>query len=319
MPIKIPDNLPAHAVLEQENIPLITQSDALRQDIRPLQIGLLNLMPDKIKTETQILRALGGTPLQVDVTLLRTASYVGTNTPEEHLQAFYQTLDNIEGRYFDALIITGAPVEHLDFEDVDYWQELQKIMTWAQSHVFSTMFICWGAQAGLYHYYGVNKKAKEQKIFGVFPHKKTANSRLLSGFDDQFHVPVSRYTLVTKEEIDKVKDLQILAISEQDDLCLVQDAKRRRVFMFNHLEYDLETLGLEYKRDQNAGKDTDVPANYYPDNNPQLQPEMNWRAHRTLLFHNWINLIYQGTPYDMEDIPNYATHGWDGMRSGKTS
>lgn len=304
MPIKIPNDLPARAVLEQERVPVISETMALRQDIRPLQIALLNLMPEKIKTETQLLRVLGATPLQVEMTLLRPASHTPKNTPQEHLTAFYQTWEEVRDRRFDALIVTGAPVEHLPFTEVAYWEELTAILDWTRSHVFGTLSICWGAQAALHHFHGLPKHEVGSKRFGVFPHRVVRPFEpLVAGFDDTFLVPVSRYTEIRHADLSAAPDLDVLVESEESGLCLLQDVARRRVYMFNHLEYDAETLLAEYRRDRDAGRDTALPFNYFPHDDPAQAPRLTWRAHRHLLFGNWLNLIYQGTPYDLADLP----------------
>ncbi len=303
MPIKIPNNLPAYEILEQERVAIIRQSDAVRQDIRPLQVAILNLMPDKISTETQLLRVLGTTPLQLEVTLLRTDSYVGKNTSKEHLSTFYKVFSDIKAHKFDALIVTGAPVETLDFEKVDYWAELTEILEWSKSNVFSSMFICWGAQAALHHFHGVPKHEVSAKKFGVFKHHVVKPfDPIITGFDDHFHVPVSRHTEVRHEDIAAIEELEVLASSEDSGLCLVSEPTARRVYMFNHLEYDAETLKGEYKRDIEAGTDVNIPHNYFPDDDPTKEPYVSWRAHRNLLFGNWINMVYQGTPYNLDDL-----------------
>lgn len=303
MPIKIPDDLPARAVLDRERVPVITEGMALRQDIRPLQIALLNLMPEKIKTETQLLRVLGATPLQIEMTLLRPATHESRNTPQEHLTAFYTTWDAVRDRHFDALIVTGAPVEHLPYEDVTYWRELAAILDWTKSNVYSSLYICWGAQAALHHFHGVPKHDVGAKRFGVFRHRTLRPFEpLTTGFDDFFHVPVSRYTEVRHADVAAVPSLEILVESSESGLCLIQETAARRVYMFNHLEYDAETLLGEYRRDRDAGLSTALPFNYFPDDDPELAPRMTWRAHRTLLFGNWINMVYQGTPYELDRL-----------------
>ena len=311
MPIKIPEDLPGRAILEQERIPLIFEEQALRQDIRPLQVALLNLMPDKIQTETQLLRALGGTPLQIEITLLHTASHTSKNTPAAHLAAFYQTPEDVSERRFDAMIVTGAPVGHLPFEDVSYWNELQHVMQWAEDHVYSCFFICWGALAAVHHYYDIPKTILPQKRFGIFPHKvHNPFEPLTAGFDNVFNVPVSRHTEVNADKVRQHAALDILIESDKSGLCLVQDAATRRVFMFNHLEYDAETLKREYDRDAAAGENPQLPHNYFPDDNPAQKPVMSWRAHRTLLFHNWINMVYQGAPFNLDKLPG-TPPGWE--------
>ena len=303
MPIKIPNHLPARAVLDRERVPVIIEDVALRQDIRPLQIALLNLMPDKVRTETQLLRVLGTTPLQIEMTLLRAANHESRNTPIEHLTAFYKIWNEVRDRRFDALIITGAPVEHLPFAEVHYWDELTQIFEWTKSNVYSGLFICWGAQAALHYFHGVPKYDVGEKRFGVFRHRVLKPFEpLTAGFDDFFFVPVSRYTEVRHRDVATVPDLEILVESKESGICLIQDFARRRVYMFNHLEYDAETLLGEYRRDRDAGLGTALPFNYFPDNDLELAPRLTWRAHRNLLFGNWINMIYQGTPYDLAEL-----------------
>ena len=303
MPIKIPNDLPARAILEEERVPIIGEREALHQEIRPLRVALLNLMPDKIRTETQMLRALGSTPLQVEVTLLRTSSYTGRNTPIAHLLAFYDTWDEIKDQTFDALVVTGAPVEQMAFEDVLYWEELTALMDWAERRVHSSFYICWGAQAALYHHYGVPKFPLEHKIFGVYSQRVTSRGTPVTvGFDDEFLMPVSRYTEVRLADVEKVADLDVLAISDRSGLCMLEDRARRRIFVFNHLEYDADTLKREYFRDLEAGLEIHPPEHYFPGDDPDQSPKVTWRAHRSLLFGNWINEIYQTTPFDIGKI-----------------
>lgn len=303
MPIKIPYDLPARAVLETERVPLIYEKTALKQDIRPLRVALLNLMPDKISTETQILRAIGATPLQIEMTLLRTASYTGKNTPATHMDAFYKNWESIKEERFDAMIVTGAPVEHLIFEDVIYWKELTSILEWSRKNVFSTFFICWGAQAALYHFYGIPKIDMPKKLFGLFRHKRLVyDDPLVTGFDDEMIVPVSRHTGVSATDIQNHEQLRILLDHSETGPCLVHDDARHEIFMFNHLEYEAETLKNEYERDRQAGLPIDLPKEYFPDDNPALTPSVSWRAHRNLLFGNWINMVYQGTPFDLSEL-----------------
>lgn len=304
MPIRIPDKLPAKKTLESENIFVMTGSRATQQDIRPLEIAVLNLMPTKIETETQLARLLGSTPLQVNLTLLTTKSYKAKNTAADHLIDFYTTWDKIRDKKYDGLIITGAPVEQLDWQDVDYWQELTQILDWSLTHVHSCFFICWGAQAALQHFYGVPKHATPAKQFGIYAHKVIKkNAILLRGFDDAFWVPVSRHTETRREDIAKIKELEILAESKESGLYLLRDKKRRHIFSFNHAEYDPETLKAEYDRDIKRGLSIAVPANYFPDDNPAKAPLVRWRAHAHLLFANWLNYyVYQDTPYDLGDI-----------------
>ena len=304
MPIKIPNDLPAVQTLADENIFVMTETRAITQAIRPLRIVLLNLRPKKIETETQISRILGNTPLQIELTLIRMQSHQSQNTTQEHLLAFYKTFDDIRHEKYDGMIITGAPVELLDFEQVDYWEELCEIMDWSKTNVHSTLHICWGAQAGLYHHYGIQKHTLPKKLFGVFPHKADyAKSMLLRGFDGVFYVPHSRYTAVKREDIEKIDNLRILASSEQAGVHIVAAIGGRQFFLMGHCEYDPLTLDAEYRRDAAAGLGTLPPANYYPDNDPGREPIINWRAHGSLLFINWLNyFVYQSTPYDLKDI-----------------
>lgn len=304
MPIRIPDSLPASKTLESENIFVITENRALHQDIRPLKLLILNLMPTKIVTETQLLRKLSNTPLQVEIDLLRTISHDSKNVDSSHLHSFYVGHDDIRDRYYDGMIITGAPVENLDFDKVDYWPELCEIMEWSKTHVHSTFHICWGAQAGLYYHYGIPKYSLPKKMFGIYNHKILKPiSPFFRGFDDSFNAPHSRYTEVRAEDIEKVPDLELLAVSDEAGVFAVKNQKSRQFFIFGHPEYDRETLALEYERDIKAGKTIDVPANYYPDNDPTAQPIMSWRAHAQLLYTNWLNYyVYQTTPYVINKI-----------------
>jgi homoserine O-succinyltransferase len=307
MPIKIPNDLPAAVMLREEGVRIIGEDEAERQDIRPMQIALLNLMPEKPKTETQLARLLGASPLQVELTLLTTSTYRPNTVPLSHLQAFYRTWEEVRQQKFDGLIITGAPVELMPFEDVRYWDELAAIFDWSQSHVQSTFNICWGAQAALYHFHGVPKRALPAKRFGVYPHhvverRDTRRAKLMRGLDDVFLVPVSRHTEVRQEDLPKDGGLEVLAVSDQAGLCLLQDEARRQVFMFNHLEYDTRTLDDEYRRDLAKRADVALPENYYPNDDPSRRPRNCWRAYAHLLFGNWINEIYQTTPYDLERI-----------------
>ena len=307
MPIKIPDGLPGRVILEQERVPLILQERAQRQDIRPLQIAILNLMPDKITTEIQLLRALGATPLQIEVTLLHTSTHNSKNTSQAHLDAFYKTYQDVMDKNFDALIVTGAPVEHMAYKDVSYWDEFAGIMEWARTHVYSSFFICWGAQAALYHYNGIEKFPLAAKKSGVYLHKVvTPFEPLLTGFDDSFHVPVSRNTEIRHRDVAANTDLLVLAESDDTGIFLIYDRAHRRIYSFNHLEYDAETLQREYTRDKKEGLNPQVPHNYFPQNNPEEQPRITWRAHRSLLFSNWINLVYQGTPFDLATMKKYV-------------
>jgi homoserine O-succinyltransferase len=305
MPIKIPDQLPAKEILKGENIFVMDEFRAVHQDIRPLQIAILNLMPTKIATETQLLRLLGNTSLQVEVTLLRTSTYQSKNTPEEHLLNFYETFDQVKDRKFDALIITGAPVEHLEFEQVDYWEELKAIMDWGMENVFSLFYICWGAQAALYHHYGVPKYPLPAKQFGVFAHHITkSNVPLLRGFDDVFYAPHSRHTEIRRADIEKVSGLELLAESDEAGVYMVASQDGRQVFVTGHSEYDPLTLKKEYDRDVTANLPIEVPVNYFPNDDPTRPPLVRWRGHANLLFANWINYyVYQETPYDLNVLP----------------
>ena len=304
MPIKIPNNLPAAEILLKENIFVMTETRAMTQDIRPLRMLLLNLMPKKIETETQLTRLLGNTPLQIELTLLRMEAHKSLNTSQEHLLSFYRTFSEVKDTFFDGMIITGAPVEHLPFEEVDYWPELCEIMEWSRSHVHSTMHSCWGAQAGLYYHYGIQKQPLERKLFGVFPHRSEyRESMLLRGFDDTFMVPHSRHTTVRREDIEAVPSLQILASSEEAGVCIVRNRQGRQFFMMGHSEYDARTLENEYLRDVKAGKPIDVPKNYYPGDDPAREPIVSWRGHANLLYSNWLNyFVYQTTPYDVTQV-----------------
>ncbi len=309
MPIKIPNNLPAVDVLHRENIFVMTQERAVSQDIRPLQILLVNLMPKKIQTEVQFSRLLGNTALQIELELAAPASHTPANTPPEHLQAFYKTFDEVMDRNYDGCIITGAPVEHLPFEAVDYWDELCRLMDWTKQHVHSTFHICWAAQAGLYHHYGIPKHALQEKLFGVFPHRvEYKNSILFRGFDDTFFVPHSRHTAVRRADIEAVPALQVLASSERAGVYAVYAREHKQIFITGHSEYDADTLEQEYRRDVAAGRPISVPENYYPDDDPSRPPLVTWRAHANLLFCNWLNyFVYQTTPYDLTAIPSGAS------------
>ncbi len=304
MPIRIPNDLPAAAALQQENIFVMPQDRAITQDIRPLEIVLLNLMPTKIVTETQLTRLLGNTPLQVNLELMHTTSHRSKNTPQEHMLSFYKSFDELKHRKFDGMVITGAPVEHMDFEDVDYWQELTEIMEWSKTHVHSTFHICWGAQAGLYYHYGINKQELPEKLFGVFKHKADyKRAILLRGFDDTFWVPHSRHTTVRREDIEAVPELKILASSEECGVYAVMNKGGRQIFVTGHSEYDADTLEKEYLRDKNQGLPIHVPENYYPDDDDTKEPIVRWRGHGNLLFSNWLNyFVYQTTPYDIMAI-----------------
>jgi len=304
VPIQIPNDLPAAGILQQENIFVMPENRAVSQDIRPLEIVLLNLMPTKIATETQLSRLLGNTPLQVHLELMHTKSHVAKNTSQEHLLTFYKTFDELKDRKFDGMVITGAPVENMPFEEVDYWPELCEIMQWSKTHVHSTFHICWGAQAGLYYHYGVQKYPLDQKLFGVYEHiKDYPLSILLRGFDDTFWVPHSRHTTVLREEIEAVPDLKILASSEDAGVYVVMSKQNRQFFVTGHSEYDVDTLEKEYLRDKNLGLPIAVPQNYYPNNDDTQRPVVRWRSHANLLFSNWLNyFVYQTTPYDITSI-----------------
>ena len=304
MPIKIPNDLPAVKTLNDENIFVMTETRAITQDIRPLKILLLNLMPKKIETETQLSRLLGNSPLQVDLELIHTKSHKSKNTSAEHLLAFYKTFDDIKDQTFDGMIITGAPVELMEFEEVSYWEELCEIMEWSKTHVHSTLHICWGAQAGLYYHFGINKKTLDKKMFGIFPHKVDyKKSILFRGFDDVFMAPHSRHTTVDIDDIKKCEDLKILASSNEAGVYAISTAEGRQIFITGHSEYDADTLANEYFRDLNEGKPIEIPKNYFPEDNPQNEPIVTWRSHANLLFSNWLNyFVYQTTPYDIKEI-----------------
>ena len=301
MPIRIPDALPATDQLASENIFVMTEYRAMHQDIRPLRVVLLNLMPTKIATETQILRKLSNTPLQIEITLLRMASHDAKNVSEQHLETFYRTFEEIEHEHFDGMIITGAPVELLEFEDVDYWPELCDIMEWTRTHVHSTLHICWGAQAGIYYHYGIRKHELPKKVSGVFEHRQIKiTSPLLRGFDDLFWAPHSRYTEVRAEDIENHPHLELVAVSDEAGVYIAKSTNSRHFFVFGHPEYDRATLNSEYERDVAKGLDIAVPAHYYPGDDPANAPKSNWRAHAQLLYTNWLNYyVYQTTPYDL--------------------
>ena len=304
MPIRIPNDLPAVKTLNDENIFVMTETRAITQDIRPLKILLLNLMPKKIETETQLSRLLGNSPLQVELELIHTKSHKSKNTPAEHLFAFYKTFEDIKDQTFDGMIITGAPVENMPFEEVTYWEELCEIMEWSKTHVHSTFHICWGAQAGLYYHFGIDKKPLDKKMFGVFKHKADyKKSILFRGFDDEFMVPHSRHTTVDIEDIKKIPEIKILASSEEAGVYAMATAEGRQIFITGHSEYDANTLANEYFRDLNEGKPIEIPKNYFPDDNPENEPVVTWRSHANLLYSNWLNyFVYQTTPYDIKDI-----------------
>ena len=304
MPIKIPNSLPATGVLESENIFVITESRAISQDIRPLHILILNLMPTKVATETQLARVLGNTPLQVELEFLQVSTHESRNVSPLHMLAFYKTFDMIRDSKYDGMIITGAPVEHLPFEEVDYWDELCEIMEWSKTHVHSTFHICWGAQAALYYHYGIPKIPLQRKLFGVFPHRVERRSSILfRGFDDVFMAPHSRHTTIAREAVEAVPQLKILASSHEAGLYAMATDQGRQVFITGHSEYDADTLEKEYLRDKNAGLPIDVPKNYYPGDDDTQPPRVSWRAHANLLYSNWLNyFVYQNTPYDLNEI-----------------
>lgn len=303
MPIKIPDTLPAFETLVEEGVRVMTETVAVRQDIRPLQIGLLNLMPNKIKTELQMARLIGASPLQVELSLVRIGGHKAKNTSEDHLLSFYETWEEVRHRKFDGFIITGAPVETLPFEAVSYWGEMQQILDWTTTNVHSTMNVCWGAMAAIYHFHGVPKHELKEKAFGIYRHRNLCPASIyLNGFSDDFQVPVSRWTEVRREDIEKVPDLKILMESDVMGVCLVEEKKGRRLYMFNHVEYDSTSLAEEYFRDIDAGVPIKLPHNYFPQDDVTLPPQNRWRSHAHLLFGNWINDIYQTTPYDLAQI-----------------
>lgn len=304
MPIKIPEDLPANSILRGENIFCMTENRALSQDIRPLRIGILNIMPTKIVTETQLARVLGNTPLQVEIDFLMTASHKSKNTSQDHIDEFYKTFDDIKFNKYDGFIITGAPVELLEFEDVTYWNELKEIMEWTKTNVTSTMHICWAAMAGLYYHYGINKYNFDQKLFGVYKHRTDRKTTMLvRGFDDEFYVPHSRYSYVKQEDIDKNPDLLTIATSDEAGVYIVASSDKKQFYVTGHSEYDADTLAKEYFRDVDAGLDIKIPKHYFEDDNPAKPPVVTWRSHANLLFSNWLNYyVYQTTPYDINEI-----------------
>ncbi|KCZ52838.1 homoserine O-succinyltransferase [Hyphomonas pacifica] len=303
MPIRIPDGLPARDALVREGVQVLDESIATRQDIRPMQIGLLNLMPNKIETETQIARLVGATPLQVELTLVRIGSHVARNTSEEHLISFYHTWEEVKHRKFDGFIITGAPIEKLPYEEVSYWNELTDIFEWTKTHVHSSFFICWGAMAAVSYFHNVPKHLLEHKAFGVYRHhNRKPESPFLTGFSDDFSISVSRWTEVRREDLPSDGSLDVLMESDETGLCLLQENQGNRLYIFNHIEYDSTSLEAEYRRDVAAGKEIAVPANYFPEDDPTRTPKNRWRSHAFLLFGNWINQMYQTTPYNLEDI-----------------
>ena len=301
MPIKVPDHLPAKEKLLEENIFVMNESRAYTQDIRPLKIVILNLMPLKEKTETHLLRLLGNNPLQIDISLLHTNTHQSRNTPVEHLKQFYKSIDEIKDKKYDGMIITGAPIEHLKFEDVTYWDELSQIMEWSKTNVTSTMHICWGAQAGLYYHYNISKQRRLDKLYGVFTHTvNKSNVKLVSGFDEEFLVPHSRYTEITREEIESHSDLEIISESDKAGIYIVASKDGKHIFVTGHPEYDAFTLKEEYERDLDKGIPIQIPENYFPNNDTSAQPKLRWRSHGNLLFSNWLNYyVYQETPYEL--------------------
>jgi homoserine O-succinyltransferase len=304
MPVVIPHNLPATEILQNENIFVMNEQRAQQQDIRPLKIAIINLMPTKVATETQLLRLIGNTPIQVEVDLICTETYQSKNTPQEHLLSFYKNFKDIRHKKFDGMIITGAPVEHLEFEEVEYWEELKEIMEFTKRNVYSTFHICWGAQAALYHHYGIKKYSLPEKMFGVFNHRViNRKCMLVRGFDDEFFAPHSRHTTVKREDIEKIPELKILAESDEAGVYLLASKNGRQVFVTGHSEYDPLTLKSEYDRDVNIGADIHIPLNYFPDDDPTQEPLVRWRGHANLLFSNWLNYyVYQETPYDLNEI-----------------
>lgn len=303
MPIKVADNLPAKEILNSENIFVMDEKRAYEQDIRPLRIAILNLMPTKIVTETQLLRLLGNTPLQIEITLLHPKTYQSKNTPEEHLLTFYKYFDDIQEEKFDGMIVTGAPVEQMEFEEVEYWNELRTIFEWSKSNVTSVFHICWGAQAGLYYHYGIPKYKLKEKKFGVFTYEVLVkNEKLLRGFDDEFYCPQSRHTENRKEDIEKIENLEILSSSQQNGLYIIASKDRRQIFVTGHSEYDPLTLKAEYERDIKKGLPIKIPKDYFPNDDPDNDPIVRWRGHSNLLFSNWLNYyVYQETPYSFND------------------
>ncbi|MBC2885284.1 homoserine O-succinyltransferase [Ochrobactrum sp. CM-21-5] len=303
MPIKIPDDLPATSVLEAEGVMVMREADAVRQDIRPLRIGLLNLMPNKVTTETQIARLLGATPLQVELTLVRITNHVARHTPADHMLSFYRPWEDVSAERFDGFVITGAPVERLAFEEVTYWDEMQRVFDWTQTHVHRTLNICWAAQAAVHHFHGMGKYELPEKLSGVYRQRSLVpSSPYLRGFSDDFAIPVSRWTEVRKAEIPEESGVNILVDSAETGLCLLDDPRHRSLHMFNHVEYDTTSLADEYFRDIQVQPDAAVPANYFPGNDATRPPENRWRSHAHLLFGNWINEMYQSTPYEQENI-----------------
>ncbi len=303
MPIKIPNRLPARKTLEAEGVNVMSEREAIRQDIRPLQIGLLNLMPNKIRTETQIARLIGASPLQVEMTLVRIGEHKSKNTSQEHLLDFYHTWENVAARKFDGFIITGAPIELLPFEEVTYWPKLQQIFDWTTTHVHSTFSVCWGAMAAIHHFHDVPKHTLAKKAFGVYRHRNlNPSSPYLNGFSDDFAIPVSRWTEVQNCDIEKIEGLDLLMDSNETGPCFIHEKAGNRLYIFNHIEYDSGDLGNEYRRDVESGTPIEIPANYFPDDDPKQPPINHWRSHAHLLFGNWINQVYQSTPFDLNEI-----------------
>ena len=305
MPIRIPNELPAAKTLKEENIFVMTEQRAVTQDIRPLKILLLNLMPTKIATETQLSRLLSNTPLQVELELIAPHGHIPKNTPQEHMLAFYRYFDDVKDSNYDGMVITGAPVEHLPFEEVSYWPELCEIMEWSRLHVHSTFHICWGAQAGLYYHYGIEKYSLEKKLFGVFPHVVERRSNMLfRGSDDVFMVPHSRHTAIRREDVERVPELKILATSPEAGVYALSTESGRQIFITGHSEYDADTLEQEYRRDKSQGKPIDIPKNYYPNDDDAQPPKVTWRSSANLLYSNWLNyFVYQTTPFDLRQLP----------------
>lgn len=304
MPIRIPAELPAFKTLGDENIFVMAKDRAEHQDIRPLKVVILNIMPKKIETESQLLRLLSNTPLQVDVDLLQMTSHVSKNTSQSHLEAFYKTFNEIRKNRYDGMIITGAPVELLEYESVDYWHEITEIMEWSKTHVFSTLYICWAAQAGLYYHFGIPKYPLKQKMFGIFPHRaEVSNCQLLRGFDDVFYVPHSRNTEVRREDIERIPQLEILTSSEISGVHIVANKNGRQYFITGHSEYERDTIANEYRRDKDKGLDIQIPYNYFPNDDPDNIPPFSWRCTANLMFSNWLNYcVYQRTPYNLEEL-----------------
>jgi homoserine O-succinyltransferase len=304
MPLNIPDQLPAIEILQEENIFVMRETAAIHQDIRPLRIIVLNLMPIKTTTETHILRLLSNSPLQVEVTLLHTREHVSKHTSIEHLKSFYKTFDQVRDKKFDGMIITGAPIEHLEFEEVDYWEELKEILNWVLHNVTSTMCICWGAQAGLYHYYGIPKYPLPKKMFGVFTHTiNNSKIPLVRGFDEEYLAPHSRHTEIRRSDIEKIPDLEIVSESTEAGVYMVKDKGGKLIFITGHSEYDPDTLKAEYERDIRKGVPIEVPVNYFPNDDPSKSPRMRWKSHANLLYYNWLNYyVYQATPYNINEI-----------------